>query len=128
MNNPLAKASFGSSYRYSVDGLIGASPELLVLVDGDVVRSHPLAGTAPRTGDADNDRLAASPNRRRLATPTREGTSATTVLAPHSRAEAAAAIRRSDAATRSVAPVSSNHRGPNAPAEHRRAGSDAGTE
>jgi isochorismate synthase len=49
------RASFGSSYRYSVDGLIGASPELLVEVDGPVVRSHPLAGTAPRTGDVDND-------------------------------------------------------------------------
>jgi menaquinone-specific isochorismate synthase len=45
------KASFGSSYRYAVDGLIGASPELLVEVDGSTVRSHPLAGTAPRTGD-----------------------------------------------------------------------------
>ena len=49
------KASFGSSYRYSVDGLIGASPELLVEVEGPVVRSHPLAGTAPRTGDVAND-------------------------------------------------------------------------
>jgi isochorismate synthase EntC len=28
---------------------------LLVEVDGAVVRSHPLAGTAPRTGDVDND-------------------------------------------------------------------------
>jgi isochorismate synthase len=45
------KAAFGSSYRYAVDGLIGASPELLVEVDGNTVRSHPLAGTAPRTGD-----------------------------------------------------------------------------
>ncbi len=54
------RASFGSSYRYSVDGFIGASPELLVEVDGAIVRSHPLAGTAPRTGDADNDaRIAA---------------------------------------------------------------------
>ncbi len=54
------RASFGSSYRYSVDGLIGASPELLVEIDGDIVRSHPLAGTAPRTGDMTNDaRLAA---------------------------------------------------------------------
>lgn len=52
--------SFGSSYRYSFDGFVGASPELLVEVDGAVVRSHPLAGTAPRTGDANNDaRLAA---------------------------------------------------------------------
>ncbi|HYN34561.1 MAG TPA: isochorismate synthase [Ilumatobacteraceae bacterium] len=54
------RAGFGSSYRYSIDGFIGASPELLVEVDGAVVRSHPLAGTAPRTGDADNDaRIAA---------------------------------------------------------------------
>jgi menaquinone-specific isochorismate synthase len=54
------RASFGSSYRYSIDGFIGASPELLVEVEGAVVRSHPLAGTAPRTGDVDNDaRIAA---------------------------------------------------------------------
>jgi isochorismate synthase len=49
------RASFGSSHRYSIDGLIGASPELLVSVDGPVVRSHPLAGTAPRTGDPTTD-------------------------------------------------------------------------
>jgi menaquinone-specific isochorismate synthase len=55
------KASFGSSYRYSVEGLIGASPELLVSVHDGVVRSHPLAGTAPRTGDVDQDaRIAAA--------------------------------------------------------------------
>ena len=53
------KATFGSSYRFSVDGFIGASPELLVEVDGPVVRSHPLAGTAPRTGDPDTDEHAA---------------------------------------------------------------------
>lgn len=53
------RASFGSSYRYSIDGLVGASPELLVEVDGATVRSHPLAGTAPRTGDPDHDRAAA---------------------------------------------------------------------
>jgi isochorismate synthase len=49
------KASFGTSYRYAVDGLIGASPELLVEVDGQAVRAHPLAGTAPRTGDVTLD-------------------------------------------------------------------------
>lgn len=49
------RASFGSSHRYSFDGLIGASPELLVQVDGSVVRSHPLAGTAPRSGDPATD-------------------------------------------------------------------------
>ena len=49
------RASFGSSYRYCVDGFIGASPELLVQVEGRMVRSHPLAGTAPRTGDPATD-------------------------------------------------------------------------
>lgn len=54
------RASFGSSYRYLVDGFVGASPELLVARAGDLVRSHPLAGTAPRTGDPSTDaRLAA---------------------------------------------------------------------
>jgi isochorismate synthase len=53
------RATFGSSYRYSVDGLIGASPELLVAVDGPLIRSHPLAGTAPRTGDPAVDAAAA---------------------------------------------------------------------
>lgn len=49
------RASFGSSYRYCVNDMIGASPELLVEVDGNTVRSHPLAGTAPRTGDPATD-------------------------------------------------------------------------
>ena len=53
------KAMFGRSHRYSVDGFIGASPELLVAVHGNDVRSHPLAGTTPRTGDPDTDRRAA---------------------------------------------------------------------
>jgi isochorismate synthase len=50
------KATFGSSHRFSIDGFIGASPELLVSVHDGIVRSHPLAGTAPRTGDAEHDR------------------------------------------------------------------------
>ncbi len=54
------RASFGSSYRYSIDGFIGASPELLVSVNGNVVESHPLAGTAPRTGDPVTDARAAA--------------------------------------------------------------------
>ncbi|MEY3453831.1 MAG: hypothetical protein RL574_1569 [Actinomycetota bacterium] len=54
------RASFGSSYRYSIDGLVGASPELLVARAGDDVSSNPLAGTTPRTGDPVIDaRLAA---------------------------------------------------------------------
>lgn len=54
------RATFGSSYRYCVDDMIGASPELLVQVDGRTVRSHPLAGTAPRTGDIEADARLAS--------------------------------------------------------------------
>jgi isochorismate synthase len=45
------KASFGSSYRYSIDGLVGASPELLVERRHEVVSSLPLAGTCARTGN-----------------------------------------------------------------------------
>jgi menaquinone-specific isochorismate synthase len=44
----------------AVDGFVCASPETLVARHGDVVRSHPLAGTAPRGGDPSTDaRLAA---------------------------------------------------------------------
>lgn len=50
------RASFGSSYRYCVGNMIGASPELLIEVSGRQVRSHPLAGTAPRTGDPATDK------------------------------------------------------------------------
>jgi menaquinone-specific isochorismate synthase len=49
------KAAFGRSYRFAVDGLFGASPELLVAVDERTVTSYPLAGTAPRAGDPDRD-------------------------------------------------------------------------
>jgi len=54
------KASFGSSYRYSIDGFIGASPELLIAVEGNSVRCHPLAGTTARTGDPESDKRAAA--------------------------------------------------------------------
>lgn len=55
------RTTFGSSHRFSVDGLVGASPELLVSIADRDVASHPLAGTAPRTGDpATDDALAAA--------------------------------------------------------------------
>ena len=54
------KATFGSSHRFSIDGLIGASPELLVAVDGAEVTSFPLAGTTRTTGDPDVDELLAA--------------------------------------------------------------------
>jgi menaquinone-specific isochorismate synthase len=54
------RALHPSCMVFSVEGFVGASPELLVSRDGDVVRSHPLAGTVPRSGDpAADDRLAA---------------------------------------------------------------------
>ncbi len=44
----------------SIEGMVGASPELLVSRVGDIVRSHPMAGTTPRGGDPTTDaRLAA---------------------------------------------------------------------
>lgn len=46
---------FASTYRFSFDGLVGASPELLVEVDGTIVRANPLAGTTRTTGDPDRD-------------------------------------------------------------------------
>ncbi|MEZ5298111.1 MAG: isochorismate synthase [Ilumatobacteraceae bacterium] len=49
------KATFGSSHRFSIDGFIGASPELLVAVEGGVVSSFPLAGTTRTTGDDEVD-------------------------------------------------------------------------
>lgn len=63
------KATFGSSHRFSIDGFIGASPELLVSVEGDIVRSFPLAGTTRTTGDPTVDaalaaELQASPKNR----------------------------------------------------------------
>ncbi len=55
---------------FSVDGFLGATPELLVERRDDAVRCHPLAGTYPRSGDPAVDRqlaakLLASPKERR---------------------------------------------------------------
>ena len=55
------RRAFPSSWLFSIEGFLGASPEMLVGRDGDTVRAHPMAGTAPRSGDADTDaRLAAA--------------------------------------------------------------------
>lgn len=54
------RSGFPDCLRFSVDGFVGASPELLVARHGDEVLSHPMAGTAPRSGDPQTDaRLAA---------------------------------------------------------------------
>jgi menaquinone-specific isochorismate synthase len=54
------RMSFGSSYRYSIDGFVGAMPEQLVAVQGNTVTAHPFAGTTPRSGDPETDRKAAA--------------------------------------------------------------------
>ncbi|MBS1848679.1 MAG: isochorismate synthase, partial [Actinobacteria bacterium] len=46
---------FAGCYVFSVDGLVGASPELLVERDGDMVRSQPMAGTTRRSDDPEVD-------------------------------------------------------------------------
>jgi menaquinone-specific isochorismate synthase len=45
------RRTFPDALRFSIDGFVGASPELLVARVGDIVRCHPMAGTAPRSGD-----------------------------------------------------------------------------
>jgi menaquinone-specific isochorismate synthase len=55
------RRSFPSSHLFSMDGFVGATPELLVARADDRVWAHPMAGTAPRSGDPGADaRLAAS--------------------------------------------------------------------
>lgn len=54
------RALYPSCMLFSVDGFVGASPELLVSRRGSEVRSQPMAGTIPRSGDpAVDERLAA---------------------------------------------------------------------
>ncbi len=55
------RRSFPASHLFCIDGFVGASPELLVERSGQSVRAHPMAGTAPRSGNPETDaRLAAS--------------------------------------------------------------------
>ncbi|MEZ5263286.1 MAG: isochorismate synthase MenF [Acidimicrobiia bacterium] len=55
------RATYPTCYVSFIDGFLCASPELLVSRRGDVVRAHPMAGTAPRLGDPAADaKLAAA--------------------------------------------------------------------
>ena len=49
------QALYPSCMIFSVDGFLGASPELLIRRTGDLVESHPLAGTVARSGDTRSD-------------------------------------------------------------------------
>jgi menaquinone-specific isochorismate synthase len=51
---------YPSCTTFSVDGFVGASPELLIRRFGDDIVSHPLAGTTARVGDPDADAAAAT--------------------------------------------------------------------
>jgi menaquinone-specific isochorismate synthase len=53
-------ALYPSCVVFSIEGFIGASPELLVRRAGTAVASHPLAGTIPRSGDPAADEALAS--------------------------------------------------------------------
>jgi menaquinone-specific isochorismate synthase len=48
-------ATYPGCFLFLVDGFLGASPELLVRRDGGQVRAQPMAGTAPRGADPDDD-------------------------------------------------------------------------
>lgn len=54
------RQSYPGCYLFSVEGFVGASPELLVSRVGDIVRAHPMAGTIPHTGDPAADALRAA--------------------------------------------------------------------
>lgn len=55
------RSAYPGCMLYATDDLVGATPELLVARTGDLVHSHPMAGTAPRSSDPSTDaRLAAN--------------------------------------------------------------------
>ena len=54
------RALYPACVVFAIDGFLGASPELLVERRGSSVRSHPLAGTFPRSGDPHADELLAA--------------------------------------------------------------------
>ena len=53
-------ARFPDCWTFAVDGLLGATPELLLRRTGRELSSRVLAGTAPRGAGADDERLAAA--------------------------------------------------------------------
>jgi menaquinone-specific isochorismate synthase len=54
-------AEYPSTWTFAVDGLVGATPELLLRLSRGMVTSRVLAGTIPKTGDDEKDlALAAS--------------------------------------------------------------------
>ncbi len=84
---------YPDTWVYAVDGLIGASPETLVAVQGGEVTARVLAGTVPRGADPDADRdaaLALATSAKDLAEHGYAVRSLVDALAPHTSALAAA--------------------------------------
>lgn len=54
------RSMYPTSMCFSVDGFVGASPELLVSRIGEIVRAHPMAGTTPRSGEPEVDQRRAA--------------------------------------------------------------------
>ena len=54
------QTAYPGCFLYAIDGFVGASPELLVSRYGNIVRSHPMAGTTARQGDPGSDARAAA--------------------------------------------------------------------
>lgn len=54
------KEQYSTCYQFSIDKMVGASPELLVQLEKGMVHSNPLAGTTPRTGNHEADALNAA--------------------------------------------------------------------
>lgn len=55
------RALHPSCATFAIDDFLGATPELLICRRGSKITSHPLAGTAPRSGDpASDERMEAS--------------------------------------------------------------------
>jgi menaquinone-specific isochorismate synthase len=54
------RTAYPDCFITSIEGFVGASPELLVSRQGDIVRAHPMAGTTARRGDPQADARAAS--------------------------------------------------------------------
>ena len=50
------RALYPSCVTFAAGRFVGASPEMLVQRSGTSVRTHPLAGTVPRSGDPEHDR------------------------------------------------------------------------
>jgi menaquinone-specific isochorismate synthase len=74
------RAGYPDCFVWDVDGFVGASPELLVSRQGDVVRAHPMAGTTARRGDPEADARAA---RALFASPTYRREHQVTIDAVH---------------------------------------------